>query len=224
MGKRNFQLFCLVFSLLYLLYMVFEYCGYIRYASLYLNDTESYIASYPSLPRADPKNRVVLCFAASEEELPQLKPFINSLLDQTVRVDDIALTVPYKGATLSDPVKKVVSVYNYSKDYDDAGNLICSVLREPEANTKIIMVEPSMVYGEDFVEQMVQESQTHEDKVIYGDKSKDRKWGILVKPKFFDEAITDYKNGKGCCAWLNECCKAGGDRVISYSPTFKRWN
>jgi len=223
MNKRTGLIISLIFSFVGLIYMTLAHYGIMRYFSLHLYDTESYVKPFTQLPKAD-KNRVVVTFTASPTDLVKLTPFLNSILDQTVRVDDIALTIPYKDMDkVDDKYKKILTVYGYSKDYENAANLVCSVLREPEANTKIIIVEPNMVYGQDFIQSMVEESNQHPDKIIYGNKNRQIKWGVLVQPKFFDDKISNYENGSGCCGWLEKCCKTGGI-TIDYSEVYRRLN
>lgn len=220
MSKKAIQIISLVLSILGLIYLVLSYYGIIRYIKLHVTSPETYIENYTKLPK-ESKDRVTVCFTANASQIDKLKPFINSILDQTVRVDDIALTIPYKDTgKVPESLKKVLSTYGYSKDYDNAGNLICSILREPEANTKIIIVEPNMVYGQDFIESMLEESEKHPDKIIYADNSKLPKWGILIQPKFFNDKISDYEKGKGCCPWLEECSQVGSQN-INYFPTYK---
>lgn len=222
MSKKAIQIISLVLSVLALIYLVMAHYGMLRYIKLHVTPTETYVSDYMKLPKAS-KDRVTICFSASVTELSKMKPFINSILDQTIRVDDIGLTIPYKDINkVPKNLKKVLSLYGYTKDYDNAGNLVCSVLREPEANTKIIVVEPNMIYGQDFVESMVEESEKNPDKIIYADKSKLPKWGILLKPKFFDDKISNYEKGQGCCPWLEKCCQAESD-IIDYSPIYKSW-
>ena len=219
MSKKAMQIIALILSILGLIYLVCAYYGIIRYIKLHLTSTDSYAENYSKLPKAS-EHRVTICFAADENQLSKLKPFVNSILDQTVRVDDIALTIPYKDiGKIPENMKKILATYGYVKDYDNAGNLICSVLREPESNTKIIVVEPNMVYGQDFIQSMIEESENNPDKIIYADKKKS---GILIKPKFFNDEISDYKKGFGCCPWLEKCCKAENVN-IEYSPTYKSW-
>lgn len=220
MSKRLFQIISLIFSILYLIYLFLSYNGITRYLTLHVNSTESYIKNYPNLQKAD-KDRVVVCFSADLNSLQNIKPFLNSILDQTVRVDDIALTIPSKDINkIPENLKKVLSIYGYNKDYENAGNLISSVLREPEATTKIIIVEPYMVYGEDFIETMIKESSKHKDKIIYAHPSKSPKWGILLKPSFFDDSICHYEKGTGCCNWLEKCADAKSE-ICPYSQTYK---
>lgn len=221
MERRTLLIFSLIISVVSLLYLLFSYFGFIRYFKLYYNPLESYVNNYTKLDKAD-KDRVVIAFSAEEKDFKNLKPFINSILDQTVRVDDIAITIPYKDTNkVPEELKKVLSVNGYSKDYEDAANLVCSVLREPENNTKIIIVEPNMIYGQDFVETMVDKSNEKENKakVIFGSSSKEPKRGILIKPQFFDDTISKYQKGTGNKEWLNKCCKAKGI-CIEYNQVY----
>lgn len=218
MQRRTVLMLSLVVSIISLLYLILGYYGWIRYYKLKHSpklDTESYL----QLDKADDKNRVVIAFTASEEQLQRLAPFLSSILDQTVRVDDIALTVPYKYIDkVPAELKKILTVYGYSKDYDDASNLICSVLREPESQTKIIMVDPSVLYGLDFIETIVDASK--ENKVIYGSKDESIQGGILIQPSFFNDKISKYTKGSGCCKWLKECCQTTS-MCIDYTQNYK---
>lgn len=208
--KKSTIIISLVLSVITLLYIILDYCGYIRYIKLHLFSTEHYLKNYKNLEKAD-KNRVIVSFS-----LPlvvgSLKPFINSLLDQSVRVDDIIINIKDSGSidtsflkTLETDYKKVLTINKYKKDYDDASNLICSVLREPETNTKIILVDPGIVYGKDFIQDLVDKSIKEPDKIIYGNSGKKLKDGILVKPGFFDNKISDYSKGSGCYKWIANC-------------------
>jgi hypothetical protein len=181
-----------------------------------MNSTEYYIKAYKNLPKKN--HRVVVCFSAKEKQ--DITPFIRSILDQTVQIDDIGLTIPYGQNTDSLPenVKKVLSLYKHSKDYDDANNLICSVLRETEGDTKIIILEPNMVYGEDFLQIMIEESDKNPDKVIHVNTENSKQ--ILVKPRFFTDKISAYQKGTGCLPWLNECQKVPST-TVSYSTNYK---
>jgi hypothetical protein len=221
MNKKIFQILSLISAILGLIFLILQRYGYTRFLGMHLYSTEHYISNYKNLEKMG-KDRVIVSFTVNEDEMYNLKPFINSILDQTVRVDDIAVTIPYKNAKkIPKNLKNVLSIHGCDKDYDDAGNLICSVLREPEANTKIIMVEPYMIYGEDFIETMINESDKNPDSIIYGDPSKDKKYGILIKPIFFTDKISKYQKGKGCDAWLKECANAK-DVVIDYKPIFTK--
>lgn len=195
MKKKTMLLISLIISIISLLYFVFEYYGGVRYIKLHRNTYDEYLQNYTDIQKAS-HNRVVLCFSTSVDRLQYIDPFINSILDQSVRVDEILLIIPYSDITnVPEKYKKVLSVHGYNKNYDDNANLICSVLTEPDANTKIILVEPYVIYPVDFVETMVSESDKNPDNIIYGSESKKVKYGILIKPKFFDDNISKYECG-----------------------------
>jgi hypothetical protein len=219
MAKKAFQIFSLIFSVIALAFMILSYIQITRYFQLHIKSTESYIKKYPTLPKAN-KERTVIAFTTTPDKLNNMKPFINSILDQTVRVDDIALNIPYKYfGQVPDDLKKIVSVYGYNIDYENVGDMICSILREPEGNTRIILVDPETIYGNDFVETIVDESENHPDEIIYGGKDKTKRSGILIRPSFFDDKICHYEKGTNI-GWLNKCCNAK-EKIIQYSPLYK---
>jgi hypothetical protein len=211
MSKKLWQIFSLILSVLGLIYLCLSYYGIVRYVKLHYTDTETYISKYKTKPKIG-KERIVIAFAGTEKNM---KPFINSLLDQTTRVDDIGIYLN-KDIPLSDTLKKVLSVYRCDKDYDDAGNLICSILREPDANTKIIIVEPNKIYGEDFIQNIIEQSDKNGDKIIKVNKNENQ---LLIKPKFFTEKIAEYEKGAGNSNWIKDCFK-GEIMNIEYSPIF----
>lgn len=216
MNKKIILIFSLIFSIISLIYLFLVQYGVDRYVFLHHFSTESYLEKYPQLDKAD-KDRVVICFSASEKELKKLKPFVNSLLDQTVRVNEIVLNIPYKDMDkVPSEYKKVLSVRGYSKDYENASNAVCSVLCEPEAKTKIIIVEPGIIYGKDFVQTMVEQSNKNPNKIIYGGKNKKE---MLIKPEFFTDKISEYEKGSKCCDWIEKCC--GLDSIfVNYKENF----
>jgi len=206
MTKKEKLIFYLVISLLSLLYIVLDFFGVIRKINLNLWSVESWKESYPKLEKADIKNKTVVAFNAFSDKVQdfdekKFRPFLNSLLDQSVRVDDISMSIPYKDMNKIPPwVRDVVSVNGHSKEYKGGSAVVYSVLQEPESNTKIIVVEPDYVYPKEFVQDTVDKSNETPDKIIYVDK------GILIKPSFFDEKITEYdaQSGVGIIEWLKE--------------------
>ena len=164
--EKKFIVLSLLVSIFFLLYMVADYNGIIRYFKLHFVNPEPYINSYKNLDKASQKDKIVVAFSYPSNT--QIKPFINSILDQTVRVDDIAVSIPYKNMSRTEiipsNIKKVLSLYGTSVQYSDSG--VCHALREPEANTKIILLEPNVVYGQDFIEKMVDFSDKNPSKMI----------------------------------------------------------
>jgi hypothetical protein len=181
-----------------------------------MTKTEHYVNKYKNLPKKP--DRVVVCFSVDDKK--DIKPFIKSILDQTIQIDDIGLTIPEEQNEDSLPsvIKKILSLYKHSKDYDDANTLVCSVLRETEGDTKIIILEPNMVYGEDFIQTLIEESEKNPDNVIHVNSENSKQ--MLVKPRFFTDKISGYQKGTGCLPWLKECQKVPST-VINYSTNYK---
>lgn len=195
MKKKTMLVISLILSVLSLVYFVAEYYGGTRYIKLHSNSTDSYLQNYSAMNKAS-KDRVVICFATTTADLKHLDPFLNSVLDQSVRVDDIMLVIDYSEiGNVPEKYKKIVSVHGFKKNYDNNSSLITSVLTEPDANTKIILVDPETVYPPDFIETMISESDKQPNNIIYGSNTRTLKYGILVKPLFFDDKISKYECG-----------------------------
>lgn len=211
MLKRKFQIFSLLLSIFALIYLYLDYYGYIRLYRLRTRDCEYYINKYKSLPKAD-KKRVVITFNHPKGDI---KPFINSILDQTVRVDDIGITSK-EDVNIPEHLKKIINIYRYEKDYKDAGNAICSVLREPESDTKIIILNPNKIYGIDFIQNIVEKSNENPNKIVLLEKDKNT---YLIKPNFFRENFCNYEEEYDCLKWLEKQNK-DGVFVLEYNDTF----
>jgi hypothetical protein len=66
---------------------------------------------------------------------------------------------------------------------------------------------------------MVEKSNKNPSRIVYGGKNKNSKWGILVKPEFFDDKISNYEKGSEC--WLEKCCSFG-EVFTGYSESYSR--
>ena len=104
----------------------------------------------------------------------------------------------------------------YDKNYDDLGTVIPTVLREPETNTKIIVLEPMKIYGEDFVQSIVEKSNENGDKIIH---VKNYPNIILIKPSFFSENFCNYDQNYDCLKWLEKENK-NGTVVLEYNDIY----
>src|SRR3989344_4209045 len=97
MTKKTIIILSVVSTILSLVYIFLVYFGIIRYFSIQIYPLESYSKNYKNLDKAskDEKNRVIVSLSTSPNKIKKLKPVINSILDQTVRVDEIAISIPY---------------------------------------------------------------------------------------------------------------------------------
>lgn len=181
MANNTIILLSLISAVISLIYVLCDYYGLTRYMYLHYANYESYIPDYKKLQKADDAHRVIVAFTVKEDELKYLKPFISSILDQTTRVDELAANIPYKMKGKLDKYKDALSIYYYNKDYPDRlGAIIPTLLREGDKNTKIIFVEPYVVYGKDFIENIVEESNKNGENVV------NMKWATLLTPDSVD--------------------------------------
>ena len=120
---------------------------------MYIFSPEKYSKNYKNLDRVNKKYKTIISLTSSPSKLKKIKPVINSLLDQTVKVDLISITVPYgKQYVLPDNLKNIVQIFRAGKNYQDATSLIPVILREEDATTTIINVGDDTIYGKDFIE------------------------------------------------------------------------
>jgi hypothetical protein len=170
MNKKKI-FFYLVISVFFLVYMVLEYTGKIRLLKLHMFSPESYVKNYSKLESGDLKNRIVIAFEGKCE-----KPFLNSILDQTVRVNDIINVngggVNGNGESTGDNI--------VSKERTELPLLNYLLTREPDNNTKIIIVKPDTLYDKEFLQDILEESDKDPKKEVY------YKDGFLTKPAFYN--------------------------------------
>lgn len=169
-------------------------------------DTNFFLEKYKNLPKAD-KNRVIISFYLDKNDLDskKLKNFINSILDQTVRVDEIALYVNSKYASkIPKFLEKIVSIYPQTKVYKQKSisSIIPTILTEPSINTKIIIIEPDF-YEKDFLENFIDNFKKEKESKILKCKR-----NIIFKTDFFANDISD-------CQTLEELFKKSSAKIIS---------
>lgn len=217
--KRGFIILSLIISFLSLVYLTLSYYGMIRYYKLHGNtDYYKFFSKLPSLK----DERIVVSFSVKkEDELSNLLPFLNSILHQSVRVNEIAMNLPYSlQSKIPDNIKKIVSVYGYSKDYEKCSSFIPTILREPDSNTKIIIVSPDIVYDYNFIVDIVDYSNEYKNNIIVAQKGEE--YGVLVKPSFFDTKISEYnRENKSCLEWCGICSK-NKIKFVSLENNYKK--
>lgn len=223
MDKRKIVILTLISVVLSVVMILVSYFGIIRYFTLHIKPTEGFIHNYKNLDRAD-TGRVVISFTTTPDRISKIKPMLNSIIDQTVKVDQIALNIPYESNGNSYDIPKgyeqFLSIYRSEKDYGECGKYIPTLLREGECGTKIIYLDDNQVYGKDLIEVLVEESNKNPDKAIYTKENMNSTGGVLVKPEFFNCNVLarDKEMFDNDWATSNLCAKK---KKISYSENFK---
>lgn len=210
--------------LLYIVFIIFSliltalaYFGLIRLFQLKRRSCESCAESYIKLPRVDTKHKIIVSMFTEEQNLDNIKTGINSILDQTVRVDQIIINIPETNdfempAYIKD--NNIIIVHKINPKYGKCSSFVSPLLRERNGEAIIILVGDKTVYGSDFVETLAEESEKHKDSVVYVSgytakgyletgKKVDNKnndvvdidSGVLIKPSMFSDDILDIEKG-----------------------------
>lgn len=206
----------LISTILSLAFILLSYFGITRYLSLHFKSPEIFIKSYNQLPQAN-KKRVIICFACSKQNLYKLKPLINSILDQTVKVDQIGIVIPDNINTVKIPkyITDVANVFPVGKNYGKCNNLIPVLLREKESDTIIIAIDTDKIYGKDFVESIIDLSEKDPDTTLVDKKDS----FILTKPQNHGCDVIDRQKKYFDTNWL--IAKTKKSKIIEYTENYK---
>lgn len=182
--KRSFLILSLISSIISVIYVLLVYYGLTRHCWLHMVSSDQYIERYETLGKLNKK----IIVGIYTEDPSKLKPVLNSILDQTVRIDYIMVTVPYdfKGE-IPESVKKVANTIKPGKDYGENANIVPLLKREKQADTVIILLSDSYTYGADYINSMFEHCKENPDRILYTRKKEDNemdvKGGILLTPK-----------------------------------------
>lgn len=161
-----------------------------RYALLHFDLSDSTcIGNYMTLDRVNYDHKVIVSLSSTPQRIKRIKPMIKSILDQTVRIDQIALNIPkeYRGQRYEVPaeLENMVNVYRCGRDYGDGTKCIPTLLRENDAETLLILLQDNYIYGSDFIETIIEEYKQHPECCLYA------KGVIVVKCGCVKEDIVD---------------------------------
>lgn len=177
----------IIMTILSLLFIILTYFGITRYLTLQLQSPDTYIENYHKLPKSDAKKVNIVIYSDSKN-INRLKPMINSILDQTIKVDRIFLvTTDITFDKLPEYLKKIVTVLPSAKKYggEFANSLIPMLLNEKNADTTIVTLKNNMVYGKDFIETIINMSEKIPKTAILDNKNN----ALVVKPDYYDPNI-----------------------------------
>jgi hypothetical protein len=200
--------FSALFSFIYLL---LEQFGLVRFGACYMYSVHSYLEEYKNIERMG-EDRVVITLSTTYSRLPKILPVLKSLLDQTVRVDTIYLTVCGKKEEIDEfvleKIKKIATLVEMNNcKHELSSQLYTALVREGDEETGIITVSDDIIYGKDFIETLLDQA-NHSDKIVYIkgveiEKHIDLRKGALFKTKYFGSDFVqdlEYKNRN----WINE--------------------
>ena len=211
MKKKNLIILCLLSAVFSIIYIVLNYYGLIRYTNMYFYSIEHYLNNYTTLDQVNKKHKVIISIIVKEEQLKNIKYVIKSLLDQTVKVNLISIVLPdNNNYILPDELNKTVAIYKYSHTKKSLGNLnsiLSTIIREGDATTKIVTLQAGTIYGKDFIETILEESEKYPESVIYVNSEKNNyielEKGVVFNAGLFDTDFIDNPNNINTTHFVN---------------------
>lgn len=187
----------IILTIFSMLFVILYYFGIIRYFKLHIDSHKPYIERYQHLNKASENNKVVLSFGSNIKKVNKIMPVLKSILDQTVKVDQIVLNLPIEeNYNIPKEYNDILNIFYCGKDYGEATKLIPTLLREDNSDTIIILLKDNYIYGKDFIETIIEEANKNDSSII-------SKEGILLKTKFFNEdAILEKKDNNLTEDWI----------------------
>lgn len=172
MNRKALFILTVIFTCLSILYAIFSYFGYSRYVQLYsppLHSKKKLLENYKTLEKCT-DNKVIVGFTTTSDNINKLSPMLNSLLDQTTRVDQFIFVKPNNIETdkLPEYLKQMATIVPGWKPKMDPLDAI--QLKERECSTMVIIVESDVIYGKDFIEIISDEITKNPNKIV---KTKD---------------------------------------------------
>ena len=216
MNKSKVIIITIISTVLSIIFILGSYYGFDRYIYLHMKSPEYFINKYSHLPKANLKNRTVISFSTTPEKINKIKPMINSILDQTVKVDAIYIVlVNDKHYNIPKYINQVATTVLAGKDYGGGTKIIPILLKEKECDTTIIAMNDNVVYGQDFVFTMIEELKKNPG-VVLMDKKGDV---MLVKPEYFGCDVINRQKEYFDNNWFLD--KSKNNKIIEYNENYK---
>ena len=216
MKKRTIIIITIISSILSLIMIFLSYFGITRYITLKFMNTESYISNYHKLTKTKPKT--IISISTKPDRITHIKSVLNSILDQTIRVDNIFLIIPQtdidNNYKLPDNLKNAATLFPTGKDYGEGccNSVIHMLLYEKECDSVIISLMDNIIYGKDFIETMMTKAEQNPGKTLIDSKHT----SMLVKPEYYDCSIINRDKDKYNDEWFLK-----NSIVVNYNENYK---
>jgi hypothetical protein len=216
MNKRTIIILTIISTVFSLVYILAVYFGWTRYLGIRMSSSSDKLTeNYSNLEYHKPKHKVIVSLSIINTNLDNIRPVINSILDQTIKVDQIALITENKEINLPEYLTKIVNTFPSGKDYGKGNSIIPLLLKEKECDTIIIGLDNNVVYGKDFLELLLDESEKNQDSVI----ADNNKYAILLKPEHYGCEILERDQEKYDEKWFLDNTKK--HKILNYGENFK---
>jgi len=210
MQKKTIIILLTLSAVFSMFYILLSYYGFLRYISIHLYSTESYMNNYKNLDQINKQHKVVISIIACDEQLKNIKYVVKSLLDQTVKVNLISIITHDNNYVLPKELINTVAVYKCNKQKTRSGNLnsiLSTIVREGDSTTKLITLEAGVVYGKDFIESLLEMEEKNPNCVVYVNKENynyiELEKGVVFNMGFFDKDFIDIPTDVDGNKWVN---------------------
>jgi len=205
-----------IITVISLIIAFLSFFGIFRYFNLHFKKSENFINNYKNLDKPKNNSKITISIGTTGKRLKNIRPMLNSILDQTVKVDEIFINIPECSYEYEIPndYKSIFTILPCGKNYGIATKFIPTLLREDNADTKIIFLDDNYIYGKDFIETLINESNSF-DGVVTSNK------GIILSPNNIDAKYLLNINNKTNYnhEWIEKTFK--NKKKISYFENYK---
>ena len=189
---KKFIILCLT-TVLSLVYAVINYFDVIRYIDLHIDDIETYTNIVKNNP--DNENKIIVSLDIDITNIDRLRPVINSILDQTIKVDQITLNIPsnYKSIIPND-ILSVLTINEIDKIQEK--NIQHTMNNEYEDTNIYVNLTDSKIYGKDFINFITKEIDKNNCTVSVEDGIFCTKSNLYGDIESFDSEYSNLKENK----------------------------
>ncbi len=205
--------FLLIIILIYLIYS-----KYGRKINIKLKNLTTCINNYADKPKIV-DNKVIVTFSTTPNRVrtSKIDDMLKSVLDQSSRVNNIYMVVPeeFLGEKYDIPKKynDFVNIFPSAMDYGQATNIVPVLIQEKECDTIIIALKDHIIYGNDFIEKLLETSKNNPDCVIADHKVNPT--AILLKPECYECGTIDRDKNRYSDSWFIK--QANNAKIIDYN-------
>jgi hypothetical protein len=218
MNKRKIIIITMISTIVSLLIILLTYFGIIRYAHIRMHtSSDKQIENYSKLDKHEGEGKIIISTSTTPDRIDKMRPMVNSILDQTVKVDEIYLIIQQdKKYNVPEYMRKVFRIFPFGKDYGKEGNKIIPILfKEKECNTTIIALNDNVVYGKDFIQTMLEERDKNPGVVLIDSKNT----SLLIRPEYYGCEILKRDRDTYDEKWFLENTK--NSKIINYNENYK---
>lgn len=148
-----------------LLMILISYAGITRYVMIHLSNMDKYTKDYNKLPDSSDSDHVKVVTRIPDDE-KKIDTTVKSLLDQTVKVDEIS-AIPAKGKKdIPNSLKSAVKQLRAGKEYVGCQDLALAIRCTRYDDTWIVWVKPGYVYGRDVISTVMEKAKEDPSKPV----------------------------------------------------------